>query len=61
MFQEKPRQKKFLPGKNKTMDLTHTDSVLKFIFSNNSEFYAMSVNGGNFFVNFLSLIAFLKK
>ena len=47
-----------MQGKNKAMGLTHADSVLKFLFSNSSEFYAMSVNGGNYFVHTLSLIAF---
>ena len=50
-----------MEGENKTMDLTHTDSILKFLFSSISEFYAMSVNGGNCFVQTLSLIAFSKK
>ena len=39
------------------MCLTHTASVFEFLFSNNSEFYAMSVNGGNCFVDTLSLFA----
>ena len=50
-----------MQGKNETIGLIHTDSVLKFLFSNNSEFYAMSVNAGNCFVHTLILIAFLKK
>ena len=51
-----------MQGKNKTIGLTHTDSIyLKFLFSNKSEFYAMSVNGENCFVYTLILIAFLKK
>ena len=50
-----------MQGKNKAIGLTHTDSVLKFLFSNNSEFYAMSVKGGNCFIHILILIAFLKK
>ena len=41
----------------RTMCLTHTASVFEFLFSNNSEFYAMSVNGGNCFVDTLSLFA----
>ena len=50
-----------MQGENKSMDLTHTGSILKFLFSSNSEFNAMSVNGGNCFVHTLSLIAFSKK
>ena len=39
------------------MWLTLTASVFEFLFSNNSEFYAVSVNGGNCFVHTLSLFA----
>ena len=53
--------KDFIEGKIKTIGLTHTDCALKFLFSNNSDFYAMSVNGGNCFVYTLILNAFLKK
>ena len=50
-----------MQDKNKAMSLTYMDSPLEFLFSNNSEFYAISVNGGNCFVHALSLITFLKK
>ena len=49
-----------MQGKNEAMSLTYTDSLLKFLFSNNSEFYAMSVNGGDCFVHTFNLITFLK-
>ena len=44
-----------------TVCLTHTASVLEFLFPNNSEFYVMSVNGGNCFVHTSSLFAKSKK
>ena len=43
------------------MCLTHTASVFEFLFSNNSEFSAIGVNGGNCFVHALSLLAKSKK
>ena len=53
-------QQKIYERQERTMGLTDTASILEF-FSNNSEFYPMSINGVNCFLHALSLITFFKK
>ena len=54
---QRASRQKIYARQERTMCPIYTASALEFLFSNNSEFFAMSVNGRNCFVHTLTLFA----